>query len=175
MNFEVFGPYNIKRFTPRKILTKDTLVAIRNECPEELKLSCGCYVIATRAGKGYTPWYVGKANKTSLISEAFNASNINKLNETFAHINGTPVVFFLPLLTQRGDKFARPTSTPGGRKSINFLENWLIASALQKNSNLINQKQTRFVRELHVRGLFNARQGEADDHSNILKRALNLF
>jgi hypothetical protein len=172
MNFDVYGPYEIKRFTPSKLLTKDTLLAIRAQCPD-LILTCGCYVFATRAGKGFTPWYVGQANKTSLIAEAFNASNINKLNEAFAHIKGTPVVFFLPLLTKNGN-FAKPSSAGKGRKSVDFLEEWLIASALQKNSKLINQQKTKFLRELHVRGLFNARQGEADVHSNKLKKALNL-
>jgi hypothetical protein len=52
------------------------------------------------------------------------------------------------------------------------LERWLIATAIEKNPDLINNKETRFLRNIHVTGLFNAGKGEATVDSQKLRKAL---
>lgn len=134
--------------------------------------ACGCYVFAVRASKGYTPWYVGQANKTRLVREALNFSNCVKYNNVLAEYSGTPMLFFLPQVTKSGKSYAKPTAKIAGRVAIDFWEKWLIATSLQKNSDLINEKNTAFLRNLHVTGIFNPSKGESNSNSKELGRAL---
>ena len=65
-----------------------------------------------------------------------------------------------------------PKNKDGELKAVTFLEEWLIASALQKNPKLVNQQNTHFLKYLHVVGLFNPKVGEAHNCSMELKRAI---
>src|SRR5258707_879947 len=96
-----------------------------------------------------------------------NASNINKYNEVIAkRKNGTPMLFVLPWLTNSGERYRKKTKQSGhGSPVLDFLEDWLIGLALQKNSKLINNRQTKFLRRLHVIGVFNSRHGESNSDS----------
>ena len=180
MHFQVQGPFKLKRFGDRKLITKETLTCLIEDAEKAkkgLSNSCGCYVFAIRAAKGIVPWYVGQANRTTLLKEALNASNREKYNTVFdkqAIKNGTPVLFLLPKVTTTGNHFAKPTNASSGYASVNFLEDWLIACALQKNSKMINNKKTFFLRKLHITGLFNANHGEATTPSSALRRTLGL-
>lgn len=133
--------------------------------------ACGCYVFAIRASHGFTPWYVGQSQKQTIIGEAMNASNIVKYNDILNGKQGTPVLFLLPLQTPTG-RFAKQPD--GSLESVEFLERWLIAAALEKNSELINNRETKFLREIHVTGILNARQGEAHLASRALRQTLGL-
>jgi hypothetical protein len=61
-------------------------------------------------------------------------------------------------------------ATPQGRYkkkgltsvSIDFLERWLIAAAIEKNPGLINTKETPFLRKISVVGVFNAKSARAE-------------
>ena len=174
MDFDVFA-FELEKFTPKNLITPGTLNSLCEEIEEiepALLNACGCYVFALRASKGYKPWYVGQANKSRLVNESLNPSNRGKYNEVLAHNFGTPIMFLLPQVTRSGDWFTKPTVTVSGRASINFLEEWLIASALQKNPNLLNEKKTAFLRKLHVTGIFNPKKGESHVYSRALKKAL---
>ncbi len=132
-----------------------------------LSSACGCYVFAIHAGKGYTPYYVGQASKSSIFREALNPSNREKYNKV-SESAGKPLLFFLPKRTPGGKYKKR------GRKSntINFLERWLIAAAIEKNPSLINTKETRFLRNISIAGIFNAKKGKPTKPSRELKKAL---
>lgn len=173
MNFDVKGPYVIKRYGPKKLITDESLDELKISIGDDDLISgCGCYVFAIRAGKGYTPWYVGQASKTKLLNEAMNSSNREKYNMVSAKFAGNPVLFLLPKRT-KGGKLASPTEKADGNlHSVNFLEEWLIATALQKNPNLVNKKKTFFLKNLHVKGIFNPKKGEATLESGELKKAL---
>ena len=55
----------------------------------------GCYVFAMRSGKGFTPWYVGKATKT-MRQECMTQDKLAKFARVFAAgIQGSPVMFFV--------------------------------------------------------------------------------
>jgi hypothetical protein len=67
----------------------------------------------------------------------------------------------------------KPTKSKAGElKAVTFLEEWLIASALHKNQELVNEKNTHFLKNLHVVGIFNAEVGEAHAGSKEFKRAI---
>jgi hypothetical protein len=46
------------------------------------------------------------------------------------------------------------------------------SSAIEKNPDLINNKETKFLRGLHVVSIFNAKQGESTAESQALSKAL---
>jgi len=103
-----------------------------------------------------------------MLIEALNPSNREKYNKVCSESKGRPVVFFLTMLTPNGrykKKGSRSAST-------DFLERWLIATAITKNNHLINNKETRFLRKIPVVGLLNAKRGEATSSSQQLRKSL---
>ena len=174
MNFDVAGPFEISRHGPKDLITKQSIIDLRQSlenCAEGLCEACGCYVFALRAGPGYTPYYVGQSCKNSILNEALNPPNVGKYNEILADSKGTPIIFLLPLLTP-GKKYRRKTKGDGRLQRWTFYKRWLIAEALRKNENLKNNKETKFLRGIHVVGIFNATQGEATNASKVLKDVL---
>lgn len=172
MRFDVAGPFEIIRHGKKKNITKESLEALRHDMEEwedGLSESCGCYVFAKRAGGGIIPWYVGQACRLPMFKEALNADNITKYNKVLDE-KGTPLIFVIPARTPTGQLRKRPVSK--GLPSITFLERWLIATALEKNPGLINNRETMFLRALHVTGIFNATQGESTLASQELSKAL---
>lgn len=172
MIFDVAGPFKVSRHGPKNIITDQSLDDLNTEVEKSdngLSESCGCYVFAIRAGRGYTPYYVGQACKSSLPHESLNVANREKYNKVISQTKGTLVVFFLPLKTPTG-KYHRKSNAR--LSSINFLERWLIATSIGKNPDLINNKETRFLRNIHVTGIFNPTQGEATTASQHLSKAL---
>lgn len=131
--------------------------------------ACGCYLFALRAGKGFTPYYVGQACKRSIFREALNPANLVKYNTLDSA--GTPVLFLIPMKTPQ-DKFRKPSQAAGGLAALDFLERWLIAVAMDKNVDLLNNRETKFLRNIHVRGIFNSRKGEWTLASQDLRRTL---
>lgn len=173
MNFDVYGPFAIPRFGKGKLITDESFNALSTTIGnDDLINSCGCYLFAIKAGKGYKPWYVGQASKTKLLQESLNSTNREKYNKKTTEMKGTPVLFLLPKLSA-GGKFAKPTQKKDGNlKVVNFLEEWLIGIALHKNPNLINKKSTFFLKNLHVTGLYNPKKGTATKDSNEIKKVL---
>lgn len=175
MHFDIYGPFPIPRTQHKaaKLIDSESLSKMRMQIDNEgLVDGCGCYVFAIRAGKGYKPWYVGQAAKMRLLSEALNPANREKYNKTISNHVGTPVLFLIPKITSTG-RFAKPTRKKDGElRAVTFLEEWLIAMALQKNPKLINERSTLFLKYMHVVGLFNPKPGEAHGASQSLKRAL---
>jgi hypothetical protein len=174
MLFDIAGPFDLKRFGSKKILTDETSNTLKPELDHwhhGLSEACGCYVFGVRAGKGVTPYYVGQACKTSILKEALNPSNVGKYNKVLSDRAGTPVIFFIPMKTPAG-KFRKRKKVGGGLAALDFLEEWLIGMAIQKNATLINNKKTFFLRNIRVTGFFNARQGEATTASQRLVKAL---
>jgi hypothetical protein len=96
--------------------------------------------------------------------------NIAKYNHVIDDDKGTPLLFVIPARTPTGKLRKRPEN--GGLLSLTFLERWLIAAAIQKNPNLNNDKETKFFRNLHVVGKFNANQGESTAASQELSKTL---
>jgi hypothetical protein len=61
----------------------------------------------------------------------------------------------------------------GGKKpAIDFLEDWLIAMCLKTNSDLLNFKKTKMLRDLYVRGIFNPSAGDQTKSAASLKQCI---
>jgi hypothetical protein len=169
MDFDVFGPFKIERENLRsaRMITKASMTGLWDKLEDEsegLSKACGCYVFGIKAAKGILPYYAGQALKSAILSEAFNSSNILKYNKALLDRGaGTPVLFVLPWLTN-GGKYRRP-SAADSNPVLDFLEDWLIAQTLQRNAKAINNKKTKFLRKVHVTGVFNAEQGESNWYS----------
>jgi hypothetical protein len=163
MHFDVAGPFELSRFGLKKLITDNSVKVLKptlDAWEEGLSEACGCYVFAIRAGKGCSPYYVGQACKRSILIEALNPSNREKYNKALSERKGTPLLFFIALRTPTG-KFRKKSQVSGGLAYVDFLERWLIAASIEKNERLINNKETRFLRNMHVVGVFNARKGES--------------
>ena len=90
MNFDVAGPFKLKRYGQKKILTDETvdhLLPRLEEWEEGLSEACGCYLFAVRAGKGFKPYYVGQACKRAISDEALNSTNLMKYNKVLGETN----------------------------------------------------------------------------------------
>lgn len=174
MIFDVFGPFELERYTPKQIITKDSLRDLKPEmdgCEDGLSDAMGCYVFAIRAGKGYTPYYVGQATRRAIADEALNPTNREKYNKALSESKGTPVLFALPMRTPKL-KFRKRKKADGSLSVLEFLEEWLIAAAIEKNNDLINNRKTRFLRNIRVKGILNADRGEATKDSTLLRATL---
>ncbi|MDH4450805.1 MAG: hypothetical protein QE265_09470 [Rhodoferax sp.] len=178
MRFEVLGPFFIK--TPR-IIKVDHIRELKASIDEDETVSAqlaapGCYVfgIKSTGAKRVMPWYVGKAEKQSVFKEATNAAHLQLYNEILDdYKKGHPALIFLPQMTKSGapSKLAKGDAK---KPAIDFLEDWLIAAALNANPELYNIKKTKMLNELYVRGLFNATQGDSNVASQALKASLKL-
>jgi len=178
MRFDVSGPFEINRYGPKQIITADSLKSLKEAADNwEVGLSsaCGCYVFAVRAGKGYTPHYVGQSCKRSILAEALNPRNQTIYNKVLGETGkGVPVLFLIPMRTP-GGKFRKPIEPRSKRRSflsVDFLEEWFIAEALRKNPLLCNNRKTKFLRQVHVVGVFNAKKGEATKASTQLSKTI---
>lgn len=78
---------------------------------------------------------------------------------------GTPILFLIPLRTPTG-KFRKKMQADGKLEAVEFLERYLITTAIEKNPYIINNKETRFLRQIHVVGVFNAKKEKALAHHN---------
>jgi hypothetical protein len=95
MHFDVAGPFELTRHGSKKMITDNSVKSLKPELQAwevGLTEACGCYVFAVRAGKGYSPYYVGQACKRSILMEALNPSNREKYNKVLGDRKGTPVL-----------------------------------------------------------------------------------
>ena len=116
-----------------------------------LKSKQGCYVFATRAGKGFRPWYVGKASK-GFEQETFTHHKLVHYNSVlFQGKKGTPVLFFV---APDGLKKKVPVS------ELTHMEKELIQFALIKNPELCNTHQTKNIPRWSIQGVVRAKQGK---------------
>ncbi len=158
--YSIHGPFEIKRregFKGKKAGVKEDKEVKKSfwEMVEKRKsgltTACGCYLFAIRVGKGFTPCYVGLAEK-GFQKECFAVHKIKIYNEVLSDYGtGTPHLFLIAKLTKKNNKFVKPSKN--GRKDIKFLENMLIGTAIVKNPDLKNKMKTKYLREMRVPGL----------------------
>jgi len=125
----------------------------------------GCYVLAIKAAKGYTPIYVGRASTLRFDAEVLNDRNLKNCNRVLAdRRKGALCVFLLPIRVARGKL---------NKKHIADVEEYLIGQAARKNKDLIN---TRLLPDSpwSITGLVNSGQGQPPLSSQELKWALGI-
>jgi hypothetical protein len=135
-----------------------------NETAKELAAKNGCYIFAIKAGRGYTPWYIGQASK-SLKSECFQDHKRSKYSAVAfdEKIPGTPVMFFI---IPPGNKKKVP------KEILNDLEKTLIQAAKIKNPELLNIKKTKNGPKWGIKGVLRSTPGQPSEQSSILKKMM---
>lgn len=174
MLFKVVGPFELKRFRAKKLFTSETRTALKEAikaADPSLLSAHGCYVVAVKAARGWTPLYAGQACRTTIWSEATNPHNFEKYSDHMGDRDrGRPFLFLLPWITNTYRNRKRPTKD--SMPELDYLEDWLIEKALRRNPDLINSHRTKLVQGLEVLGVLNPRRGEATNSSRELKRVL---
>ena len=178
MKFEVLGPY----FFPTETIIKSSHVdQVKADIAKDTRAAAylagpGCYVFGVKSSgaRRVQPWYVGKAERQSVLREATNGQHLQLYNEIFDdYKRGHPALYFMPVITPAG-KACSPTTKAAGMPAVAFLEDWLIATSLKRNPALWNVRSTKMLRELSVRGVFNPTQGDLNISAASLKTCLGL-
>ena len=149
--FDISGPFKVPLYkgTAGRIVDRETVAGFWDH-HRPLQNRHGCYVFGMRAGKGYTPIYVGKAAK-SFKQECFTDHKLAHYNKALAdYVRGTPVLFFVSLPRGRGR-----TNT----RAIGKLEKYLITTAEIANPNLSNV-QNRARDKWGIRGFLRSGKGK---------------
>ena len=127
----------------------------------------GVYVFAIRAGKGYTPIYVGKTARQSFESEVFTVTNrANHYNPALlGYERGVPVLFLLVHPRGKGKV---------NQRAIDQVETFFIDVASNKNPDLSNVKKKK-QHKWRVSGVVRGKQGEGKKYAaQELRRALDM-
>ena len=164
--FEPIGPFEIPFDKGARRIEKEHIQSFfeNKEIQKKINLlnTRGCYIFALRAGKGFTPWYVGQA-KESFKQEIFTPHKKDIYNGVLAyHKKGTPVMFLIS--SSKNNQMLK--------KEIKELEPFLIFWARKANKNLTNQKNNKDT--WGIAGVYNSDTGKPSTASKNLKRALNL-
>ena len=160
MKYYPYGPFDIPKSSKGRIAA-DKVSMFQfwdevNKKHENLVEAIGCYIFSIRAGRGLLPWYVGLAEKRPFCKECFAIHKLLNYNEAIASRKGTPVLTLLPRFTATG-RYAKPSKN--GHADIQLLEKMLIGMAIRRNSNLLNIKNTKLLKEMIVPGVLNTPRG----------------
>jgi len=146
--FEI--PYENHSTGSSKHISKDDRDAFLSSLGDIAKKQ-GCYIFSLRAGRGFCPWYVGKATK-SMVQECMAADKLNYYNDVLFHgYKGKPVMFFVVL---PGTKNKVPV------KDIDNMETFLIQSALSENLDLKNVQKTKNLPQWTIKGVIRSGKGK---------------
>ena len=167
---EVYGPIEIPHNGDKKGSYKRISRALAKEFWEHeeaqpLAQKQGCYIFSLRVGRGFTPWYVGKAGKT-FEQESFTDHKIGHYNEVlWDGKKGTPVMFFIAQPGNRNKVSAR---------ILNEMETHLIQSAVYKNPDLCNIKNTKNLPKWGIAGVVRGGKGRQTVVSSSFKKMMGI-
>ena len=116
----------------------------------------GLYIFSLKAGRGFTPWYVGKAAQQSLRDEITTSDKILKFNGVVRDNIGTPFLTLIPRRTKEKESLSKI----GRHTDIDDVETLLIQKCLLKNPSLLNIKKTSIYKNIVIGGMLNSRQGK---------------
>ncbi len=163
--FEVVGPLPIsgKAYGPPRTVEPQDAEAFWKK-HAHLANRRGCYIIAKRAGKGSTPYYVGKTSR-GFAKEALSDRNLVRyVNVMVQETAGTPVLFLLVEPRKRGRSNA---------KAIAEIEKHLISRAMDANPELMNQSSTKSP-AWGIRGLIRSGRGKRSTSAHALRLCLSM-
>ncbi len=165
--FKVDGYYEVSfkkgKGKGKHISQKEASEKFWKEHPS-LKNKVGCYIFAIRAGKGFTPMYVGKAT-ISFKQEIFSSNKIVKYNDAIFGRSGTPVLFFLIHPIKKGGN---------NKKHISELEKHLIENGSIKNPELLN-KQGKGKYEWTIEGVSKSNGGYPGKTAKQFKKMFGFY
>jgi len=161
MQFELSSAFEIEK-SGNKLIDHDKAAlkrlweSVDEDFGDFISRGVGVYIFSIKAGKGILPWYVGMAEKQPFCMECFGSHKLLHYNNAIAARKGTPVITLIAKMTA-GGKLAKPSKN--GHKDIQLLETMLIGSCLKRNSELMNIKDTKHLREMVVPGYLNNPKG----------------
>jgi hypothetical protein len=95
----------------------------------------GVYLFGIRAGKGFTPIYVGRATKTAFRTECFNPVNRKKYRSGIQSYKKCTPVLLLVVHPKKKGRY--------NRKAIDEIETFLVQLCAEKNPRLENLRKRR--------------------------------
>ncbi len=119
---------------------------------EGLSEACGCYVFALRAGGGFTPYYGAGQGMQVAYRFRISVSNLEKYNGA-CQKHGTPCLF----CASASHSWWKLRNALSGRYTRKLIS-WSAGSShwrYKRIQNWINNKETFFLRTIHVPGLLN--------------------
>lgn len=175
MKFAVYGPFDMPRtggLIDNSAAAKKLFWQSVESAVPGLSMACGCYVFVVKAKRGALPWYVGLTTKRTFKGEAYGAFQVNHYNPpVVGKVGVTGQMFLIAKETPTG-RFAKPSAN--SHKDIEYLETFLFGVALNRNANLRNAKNTKFLKNICVPGVINSPQRKPNKHERALKAAFGL-
>jgi hypothetical protein len=173
MNFLTFGPFELREISPDAI---DKLFDEIKAAKEGLDDAIGVYIFAKRSGRGkLIPLYVGKTDRGFGVRFRHHL-DVGRFAGSLT--KGDRLNIFLIAHATSPKRLKRVTpkmrDSKNGMKSINELEFALIGSCIELNPNLINKRESRFHRTLHVPGYWNSPAHERDASAKKLAAMLKI-
>lgn len=165
LEFEVAGPYSVRRkkMPKGKIIDENSLSELWEKVGD-VRHEKGIYVFGIRAGKGFTPYYVGKTNNR-FENECSNSHKLNVYKTALMFGNGRPVIFFL---VQKNE-----TKRINNDKKLRRVERFFIQIAYNKNKDLLNKHGIKGD-NWSIKGVINSSQGKPSKASQKFKTLMGL-
>lgn len=162
MWFDMYGPFELDRLEGRLPSRQPDFwkqvqdaSALYGDKPQGLEQAIGCYAFGLRHGDTLKPWYVGMTvAQGGFRREILQPHKRAHYDEVVKEHRGVPIMFLMPLLTPEG-YFSRDRT--GAKPLIQWVEKMLFGVALRRNHLCRNQRDTRFLRNVVVHGIFNSR------------------
>jgi len=162
MWFDMYGPFDLTRVDGQIPPRQPDLWGQVQGASEQygadaraLEQAIGCYAFGLRHGDTLKPWYVGMTvAKGGFRSEVLQKHKRNHYDGVVGEHRGAPVMFLMPLLTPDGYFSRDRTST---KPLIQWVEKMLFGVALRRNPFCRNQRDTKYLRNVVVHGIFNSR------------------
>lgn len=177
MFFEMYGPFKMAR--DEQVIPSrqpEMWEAVRAACAKDgydekqLETAIGCYAFGLQFGSTIKPWYVGMTvAEGGFRAEILQVHKRDHYDEVLAEHRGAPVMFLMPLLTP-DNRFSRDrgASIP----LIKWVEKMLFGLALARNSECRNQRDTKYLRHVEVRGIFNSNPPGASSATVVAARQM---
>lgn len=177
MRFEIKGPFEVPRtkLGVRVSRSKTKIAEFWDEAEKTvpgISTACGCYLAAVRN----VPWYLGKASRQTFEKECFTPHKLDHYDDSIKGGCGVLYLFFIVRVTQSG-KFSKPSKNANravGHRDVDLLEKLLIGSGLQRNPRILNNRETKLLREMVVPGFLNTGPGKGKaEQVKAFKRVLH--
>ena len=161
MYFDTFGPFYVQVNSDNEITgaQKSFWQQVREKEKyydweeKEIENARGVYVFGMEWGGNLKPWYVGQTvAKSGFYGEIFQKHKTDTYNEVINTKNGKPIMFLFPLLTR--EKLVSKDYSDSTKSLVTWVEQMLFGLAIKKNPDCKNIRDTKYLRNVRVNGVF---------------------
>lgn len=176
MYYEPYGPFSLRGFLDngsRNWRAQFWSVVEKHEFG--LSRAQGVYLFSLRRGDRHMPWYVGKTCSVGGFSqECFQDHKVRTYRNVTSENPGEPFLHLIALVESGRLNFCRPSKS-ADRYALR-VETYLIEMCLARNPELMNDRKTKFVRELEISGVIGQEKyaGRRTNAARALRSALGL-